>query len=77
MEGAGISSGAMAVQGAIDRVTKYAETILRTDLHGDVIITSDGEAIGYKTERTTAQNPNIGLSIVYYAILPEKAYLAA
>ena len=64
-------------QGAIDRVAKYAKTILRTDLHGDLILTSDGESIGYKTEKTTAQNPNIGLSILYYAILPEKAYLAA
>lgn len=64
-------------QSAIDRVAKYAKTILRTDLHGDVTITSDGEAITYQTEKTTKQNPNVGLSIVYYAILPEKAYLAA
>lgn len=63
-------------QGAIDRVAKYAKTILRTDLYGDILITSDGEAITYKTEKTTDTNPNIGLSIVY-AILPEKAYMAA
>lgn len=64
-------------QGAIDRVAKYAETILRTDLHGDILITTDGEAITYETEKTTTQNPLVGLSITYYAILPEKAYLAA
>jgi len=63
-------------QGAVDRVAKYADTILRTDLHGDVLITSDGEALTYKTEKTTDQNPNVGLTIVY-AILPEKAYMAA
>ncbi len=63
-------------QGAVDRVAKYAETILRTDLHGDVLITTDGEALTYQTAKTTDKNPNIGLTIVY-AILPEKAYMAA
>ena len=63
-------------QGAIDRVLKYASTILRTDLQGDLMITTDGEAITYKTEKTAATDPKIGL-IITYAILPEKAYKAA
>jgi len=63
-------------QGAVDRVAKYAKTILRTDLHGDVLITSDGEALAYQTEKTTDKDPNVGLTILY-AILPEKAYMAA
>lgn len=63
-------------QGAVDRVAKYAKTILRTDLHGDVLITTDGEALAYQTEKTTDKNPLIGLKVVY-AILPEKAYMAA
>ena len=63
-------------QGAIDRVAKYASTILRTDLHGNLLITTNGEALTYQTEKTTTENPNVGLAIVY-AILPEKAYIAA
>ena len=63
-------------QGAIDRVLKYASTILRTDLHGDILITTDGETLTYQTEKTTDKDPKIGLYILY-AILPEKAYTAA
>lgn len=63
-------------QGAINRVLKYASTILRTDLQGDLMITTDGKDITYQTEKTAKSDTKIGL-IITYAILPEKAYKAA
>ncbi len=36
---------------AVERISKYAEVILRTDISGTIVIESDGKSVSYKVEK--------------------------
>ena len=63
-------------KGALERVAAYARVILRTDHHGDIVITSSGVDLVYKTQKEAPVTLDVSYAVIC-AILPEKAYQEA